>query len=130
MSQLNPLKEHDGATVHCVSVNKFMFKHGRITIPPALAVACDGYSDLSPNNQPYTIVDPPPHWARVQEITKGGDPAALRKYLKSWKTLPENERWWENVFTGPVEAQRVANLIFIQGIMSGMQGVRSAIPTK
>ncbi|KAJ7249423.1 hypothetical protein C8J57DRAFT_1723985 [Mycena rebaudengoi] len=111
MSQLNPLKEHDGG-------------HSPLRIP------CDGYSDLSPNNQSYTIADPPPHWARVQEITKGGDPAALRKYLKSWKTLPENERWWENVFTGPVEAQRVANLTFIQGIMSGMQGARSAIPTK
>ncbi|KAJ7210522.1 hypothetical protein GGX14DRAFT_625914 [Mycena pura] len=62
LGPLIPLKERDGATVHCVSINQFVFKQGRITVPPALALAFEGYSNLLPTSQPYTIAHPPPYW--------------------------------------------------------------------
>lgn len=127
LGRLVPLKEHDGATVHCVSINQFVFKQGRITIPPALALACDGYSNLSPNNQPYTLAEPPPYWPHVRKIVKTGGVKAIRDYMKSWKTIPEEERWWDTAFTGAIENQRAANLKLIQGVSNGMHGARSII---
>ncbi|KAJ7669412.1 hypothetical protein DFH06DRAFT_1125768 [Mycena polygramma] len=102
LGPLIPLKEHDGAMVHCVSINL-----------------------LSRDGRPYTVVQPPPHWSHVTKIIKGGGGKAMRNYLKSWKTVPEEERWWATVFAGPIETQRAANLALIQGISKGMQGARS-----
>ncbi|KAJ6572156.1 hypothetical protein B0H19DRAFT_937248, partial [Mycena capillaripes] len=127
LAPLIPLKEHDGAIVHCVSINQFVFKLGRMTVPPALALACDGYSNLSPNSQPYSLAEPPPHWPHVRKIIKAGGATAMRNYMKSWKTVPDEERWWVTAFTGPVENQRRANLAVIQGVSKGMQGARSII---
>ncbi|KAJ7167211.1 hypothetical protein C8R43DRAFT_984511, partial [Mycena crocata] len=127
LAPLAPLKEHDGATVHCVSINQFIFKQGRITIPPALALACDGYSNLALNGQSHGPSDPPPHWTRVKEIIKAGGSRALRKYMQSWKAVPEGERWWESVFTGSIEDRRARNLALIQGVWTGMQGARDII---
>jgi hypothetical protein len=35
--------EPDGATLHCVSISQLCFKHGRITVPPAIVLAGNGY---------------------------------------------------------------------------------------
>ncbi|KAJ3872271.1 hypothetical protein F5051DRAFT_456670 [Lentinula edodes] len=121
------LKEPDGATVHCVSINQFIFKQGRITVPPALALACEGYANLSLNNQKYSLTDPPPHWSHVKEVMKTGGAKALSNYMKSWKTVPEHNRWWKSVFNGAIEDQRAAHLSLIQGVWKGMQGARSII---
>ncbi|KAJ6470256.1 hypothetical protein C8R47DRAFT_1149159 [Mycena vitilis] len=127
LGPLVPLKEHDGAMVHCVSINQFVFKHGRITVPPPLALACDGYSSLSHDGRPYTVVEPPPHWHHVKKIIKDGGGKAMRNYMKSWKTVPEEERWWTTAFAGPIESQRAANLALIQGISKGMRGARNIL---
>jgi hypothetical protein len=37
-------REPDGATLHYVSVNVVVFKHGRITVPPPLVFAGEGFS--------------------------------------------------------------------------------------
>ena len=36
--------EADGATLHCVSVSVLCFKIGRITVPPAIVLAAEGFS--------------------------------------------------------------------------------------
>ncbi|KAJ7641545.1 hypothetical protein FB45DRAFT_825836 [Roridomyces roridus] len=119
-----PLKEPDGAVVHCVSINQFVYKQGPISVPPALALACEGYSNLSPSGKPHTLDDPPPYWSHVKKI---GDPKAIRKYMKSWKSVPEEERWWTTAFTGAVEDQRVANMALIEGVAKGVVGARSIV---
>ena len=40
----HPLALEDGTTLHCIAVSQLVFKHGRITIPPALGIALNGFS--------------------------------------------------------------------------------------
>jgi hypothetical protein len=74
--------ELDGATVHCVGVSVMCFKIGRITIPPAIAMACEGFtrrptpSDDGAPVAGYSATNPPPSWTkhaqklRSQKFTK------------------------------------------------------------
>nr|GAT42458.1 predicted protein [Mycena chlorophos] len=121
------LSEADGAIVHCVSINVFVFKHGRMTVPPALAMALEGYSGLNSQGTPYSAANQPPHLECVKKIKGNGGFGVLRRYIKSWKEMPEEERWWDGVFTGAVEEQRVANLALIHGVLTGMQNARSIV---
>ncbi|EMD32696.1 hypothetical protein CERSUDRAFT_87726 [Gelatoporia subvermispora B] len=60
--------EPDGATRHCVALSAMCFKIGRITVPPALALACDGFCapPLSTSDaESYSGTNPPPHWKHV-----------------------------------------------------------------
>ncbi|KAF8315868.1 hypothetical protein DL93DRAFT_2078596 [Clavulina sp. PMI_390] len=53
-----PLPE--GAVLHCIHVSSYCFKHGRITIPPRVALVVCGFGDARDG--------PKTKWERVQEI--------------------------------------------------------------
>ncbi|CAE6522710.1 unnamed protein product [Rhizoctonia solani] len=36
--------DDDGALIHCIAVSTYCFKHGRITVPPRVALAMSGFS--------------------------------------------------------------------------------------
>jgi hypothetical protein len=121
--------EPDGAIVHCIAISDMVMKIGRITVPPAIAIACEGFSRPSPNPAaPYSATNPPPHWESVQNIWRSGgeDGAeAMREFLSGgWKRVPEKQRWWNDALGGPVEARRLANLRMVQGVRGGMEGFR------
>ncbi|KAI5828736.1 hypothetical protein K523DRAFT_353189 [Schizophyllum commune Tattone D] len=122
-------EEDDGAIVHTVSVSQMCFKIGRITVPPALVFATNGFSQPAPDGDaPYSPENPPPHWATVQSIgvkAKGGSVKKMRDLLKGgWKEVPEAERWWEQALGGPVEERNKASLPAFQKIVGGMDAVR------
>lgn len=73
--------EPDGARVNCLSISELCCKLGRITIPPALVLACDGltvpptpsspkgfFDGSSPDVEEYSHENPPPHWEHVHRI--------------------------------------------------------------
>ncbi|TRM69960.1 hypothetical protein BD626DRAFT_392602 [Schizophyllum amplum] len=122
-------EEEDGAIVHTVSVSQMCYKIGRITVPPALVFATNGFSQPAPEGAaPYSRTNPPPHWATVQDLgakPKGGSVRKMRDFLKGgWKGVPESERWWEQALGGPVEERRKAALPAFQKIVGGMDAVR------
>ncbi|KZT67856.1 hypothetical protein DAEQUDRAFT_728628 [Daedalea quercina L-15889] len=121
--------EPDGATLNCVIVNALCFKIGRITIPPALALAVEGFTAPGTGSEPasYSVRNPPPFWEKVQEL-KGEDPMDLRKlqamYAGGWRAVPESERWWEQALAG-LEERRRAGMEVVGALRQGMEGVRS-----
>ena len=71
--------EPDGATADCISLNVMVFKHGRITIPPALGPAA-GASARRPRREPRYV----------------GAPWDARAYRGGWRAVPEgSKRWWD-----------------------------------
>lgn len=133
--------EPDGATVHCVSISELCCKLGRITVPPALALACDGLSAPPPTtsnadspNQVYSAENPPPHWEHVKRIRgtnwrwnakKGGEEGCmkeLRAFMENgWKKIGKAERWWEEAMGGVVEDQRKEGMKVVNAIRVGVQ---------
>ncbi|KAJ7453612.1 hypothetical protein B0H11DRAFT_2070495 [Mycena galericulata] len=118
--------EPDGAIVHCIAISDMVMKIGRVTVPPAIAIACEGFSKPSPNpSAPYSATNPPPHWERVRAIWKSGGAKAMRDFLSGgWKTVAEEDRWWDDALGGPVESKRRDNLNMVQGIRAGMEGFK------
>ncbi|KAH9921628.1 uncharacterized protein B0H18DRAFT_1086079 [Fomitopsis serialis] len=117
--------EPDGATLNCVIVNALCFKIGRITIPPALALAVEGF--CTPGEVQYSPSSPPPFWAEVQKL-RGEDPTDLRKlqklYAGGWRDVPEDQRWWEKALEG-LEERRKVGMEVVGALRRGMEGVRS-----
>ena len=126
IAQLVPTEEPDGATLHCISVSELCFKVGRITVPPALVFACEGFSGPPPSGaQPYTLANPPPHFLAAQSMQKKdlakGHLKTFQSFLKGgWRDVPPGERWWENAFGPEIEERRKKNLEAIYGITTGM----------
>ncbi|KAF7362518.1 hypothetical protein MVEN_00599600 [Mycena venus] len=118
--------EPDGAIVHCIAISDMVMKIGRVTVPPALAFACEGFSKPSPDpSAPYSATKPPPHWKHVQAIWKSGGAKAMRDFLSGgWKSVPEKEKWWDDALSGPVESKRLDNLKMVRGIRAGMEGFK------
>jgi len=109
----------DGAIVHCISVNEFVFKQGRITVPPAIALACEGYCAPSPSGSEYSIKNLPEHWSHVRSIMESGSISQF--FAGGWRRVVETQRWWEDALAG-VEETRSRNLALIKGIKKGMDG--------
>ncbi|KAJ7429803.1 hypothetical protein B0H11DRAFT_2211868 [Mycena galericulata] len=81
-------EEEDGAVVYTIVVSQLCFKHGRITIPPALVLAANGFyagdnseSLGNPNSNIISNADTdkdtnrtkrkaPPHWPTVRALTR------------------------------------------------------------
>ncbi|KAI0061346.1 hypothetical protein BV25DRAFT_1900560 [Artomyces pyxidatus] len=119
-AQLRGATEPDGAVVNCISVNECVFKHGRITVPPALVLAADGLC-AEPG---YSAAKPPPHWAEVHRLREAG---AMRAFLRGgWRDVPEGERWWEQALAG-LEQRRAANYALIRGVRDGLDGARGIV---
>lgn len=47
------------AVLHCISVSSYCFKHGRITVPPRVALVASGFGDATKGR-----------WTRLQELRK------------------------------------------------------------
>lgn len=110
-AQMKITEEPDGATLHCVAASELCFKHGRITVPPAIVLASSGFSIPAPSgSQPYSHSNPPPHWVKAQLFA----PRASRKYREflrgGWRDVPEGERWWVDALGGAVEERRSVNV--------------------
>ena len=118
----------DGVTLHCVAVSRICFKHGRITVPPPIVLACEGFSCRSPSGARYTSSSPPPHMKQVLALrapTHGGSPKKFVKFQSGgWRDVPEGDRWWEGALEGEIEPQRVQNLEILSGLSHGMEGAR------
>lgn len=121
-AQMKITEEPDGATLHCVAVSELVFKHGRITVPPAIVLASSGFCSPAPSgSQPYSHSNPPPHWAKTRELIA---PHASRKYREflrgGWRDVPEEERWWVDALSGSVEEKRKAN-VDVDGPMGALR---------
>ena len=103
--------EPDGATLHCVSVNVMVFKHGRITVPPALVLAGEGFGATQAQGAA----------ARARAVELGGK--GFRELCRgAWRAVPEGpERWWDTAMHGLEDRikQRVARVI---GVRVGLEG--------
>jgi hypothetical protein len=97
--------------VHCVSVNVMVFKHGRITVPPALVFAGEG---LGTTPEQGTLAR-----ERAMELGLRG----MRElYRGGWRTVPEGrERWWDEAMNGLEERieRRVGQ---VKGVREGLDG--------
>lgn len=129
-SQANML-EPDGATLNCVSIAEMCYKHGRITVPPGVVMACDGFH--VPSSEPgvvYSKTNPPPHWKEVQKIYEEGGMKGMSKFLRGgWRDVQPGEdgkRWFERAMGGSVEERRVRNLALVEGVKKGLEGAREA----
>ncbi|KAI0636075.1 hypothetical protein C8Q77DRAFT_613559 [Trametes polyzona] len=140
-AQLLERPEPDGAVLNCLAISEIVCKVGRITVPPALVFAMDGFCRKPPPGvegapQAYSAAHPPPHWERVREIR--GDahpglampgPAALKRlrdfYSHGWREVPEGERWWEDALGGEIEERRLKVLPAMQGLRRGMEEARA-----
>lgn len=148
------LREPDGAILHCVSISECCFKIGRITVPPGLVMACEGFtlppplsssssSSTSPSSslsdspnstfpsthppESYSHSNPPPHFEKVREMRKGHNLKPLREFMKGgWREVPEGERWWDTALGGEIEERRVANLELLEGVQRGMENAKTA----
>jgi hypothetical protein len=103
--------EADGAMVHCVSVNVMVFKHGRITVPPALVFAGEGLGTT------------PEQGIQARECAlKLGLRGMRELYRGGWRAVPEGgERWWDEAMDGLEERieRRVGK---VMGVREGVDG--------
>lgn len=130
-SQANML-EPDGATLNCIAVAEMCYKHGRITVPPGIVMACDGFSDSSMSGKAYSKTNPPPHWAEVQKLQEGGMKNMVKFLRGGWKDVEPGEdglRWFERAMGGSVEERRMRNLALVEGVKHGLAGARVASTT-
>ncbi|KAH9847502.1 hypothetical protein C2E23DRAFT_495197 [Lenzites betulinus] len=140
-AQLLERPEPDGATVNCIAVSELVCKLGRITVPPALVFAMDGFSRAPPaaaagDTAPkaYSHTNPPPHWGTVRALRGDAhagtlmpktDKALREFYARGWREVPEGERWWETALGGEVEERRLKALPSMEGLRRGMEAARS-----
>ncbi|KAJ7747132.1 hypothetical protein DFH07DRAFT_889281 [Mycena maculata] len=126
--------EADGAMLYTVTVEQFCFKQGRITVPPAVVLAANGFhaapsasASEPPSSTGARTAKPPmpPHWPAVRSLT--GSMRALAKfYAGGWKDVPAGERWWEDAFAA-CEEERKARLVPFVGAETSFEGTRSGL---
>ena len=103
--------EPDGATLHCISVNVLVFKHGRITVPPVLVLANEGFGATHAQGVA----------ARARAVQLGYK--GMRElYRGAWRTVPKGpDCWWDAAMHGLEDRieQRVAR---VTGVRIGLEG--------
>ncbi|KAF8604533.1 hypothetical protein BDV93DRAFT_605846 [Ceratobasidium sp. AG-I] len=103
--------DDDGALIHCIAVSTMCFKHGRVTVPPKIALAVAGFS--------LTKAGSKKNWERASGI-RAREAGAMGEYLRGgWK---EDERWWEP--SAEVDAERAKRVEVFSALMKGMDGLR------
>ncbi|KAF8604536.1 hypothetical protein BDV93DRAFT_507482 [Ceratobasidium sp. AG-I] len=107
------LKTHDtdGALIHCIAVPMMCFKHGRVTVPPKIALAVSGFSLSEAGSKK--------NWELANAIRARGT-GAMNGYLRGgWK---QGEKWWEP--SAEVESERARRVDILGKLMKGMDGLR------
>lgn len=123
--------EGDSEILHTLAVSQLCFKLGRITVPPALVLAMNGFCTPleEPGSPAYSHVVPPPHWAHVQSLLSlpnGGSPKAMRKLLVGgWKDVPNHDRWWDQALDGVTDKQRRFRLKALGQLRSGLESIKA-----
>ncbi|KAJ3923536.1 hypothetical protein F5877DRAFT_31275 [Lentinula edodes] len=103
--------------LHTVAVARCCYKLGRITVPPSVLMATNGYSGFSVESPPHTWT----HHARNLAL----NPRKLREFYKgAWRQDPT--RWWDSAMGagGPVEKKLKERLGICKQLFEGMDGVR------
>ncbi|KAJ8521906.1 hypothetical protein ONZ45_g1417 [Pleurotus djamor] len=128
------IEEPDGAILHTTTVSQVCFKFGRITVPPAIVMALNGFTgppladSKGVTGAAYSRTNPPPHWSIVQSLVfpaHGGSTKKVQALFKGgWKDVPAEQRWWETCFSGAIEEGRKERLVGLQGIRQGTEAVR------
>lgn len=123
------IPEPDGATLHCVAVSVMCFKHGRITVPPGVALACEGLCTPPEGGaQAYSHANPPPSWTQHAQALR--TEKNVKEYVKfvrgGWKEVPEGQRWWEEALGGEVERIRAERIGPLNGLVSGLAAARNS----
>jgi hypothetical protein len=116
--------ESDGAILHAVGISQICFKLGRVTVPPALVLAVNGFS-APPLGQgtPYSQGNPPPSWLKTKALMSNS-PRSLREFLKGgWREVPE-DKWWEEALSGSTEERRQEALKGMTELRSGIESAR------
>lgn len=128
IASLSARSEPDGATLHCVVITEVCFKVGRITVPPAVALASDGYCVRPPaseDRERYSLANPPPHMDKIRALKARGDFKPMQAFYRGgWRDVPEGERWWMSALGGEIEERRRLNLDLVCGVQRGMEGAR------
>jgi hypothetical protein len=103
--------EPDGATLHCISVNLLVYKYGRITVPPVLVLAGEGFGATHAQGAA----------ARARAVQLGHK--GMRElYRGAWRAVPKGpECWWDAAMHGLEDRieQRVAR---VTGVRLGLEG--------
>ncbi|KAF7337355.1 Peptidase A1 domain-containing protein [Mycena sanguinolenta] len=136
--------EPDGALLYTVSVSQLCYKQGRITIPPAIVLAANGFYAAPDGSNSNFITGmrgvPPPHWSTVRAVT-ASMPGLAKFYAGGWRDVPEGERWWEDAFAACEEERRARLVPFVgselenggmvdarkSGLSGGLEGVRRIV---
>ncbi|KAI0077165.1 hypothetical protein K474DRAFT_1596562 [Panus rudis PR-1116 ss-1] len=117
--------EPDGAILHCVAISECCFKIGRITVPPTLVLASEGFAS-PPSPSSYSHRNPPPHITHLRHYRSSQNLKSLMELMKGgWREVKEDERWWEKAFEGVVEQGRKRNLELVRGVHDGMENARA-----
>ena len=117
-------EEPDGATLYTIVISQVCFKIGRITVPPRIVFAVNGFTGVSG----HSLANPHPEWSEVERTTSGhlgGGAKKLKKFLAGgWRDIPESERWWDKPLGERIETQRVKNISLIEGLRKGLEKAR------
>ncbi|KAJ2918819.1 hypothetical protein MD484_g1588, partial [Candolleomyces efflorescens] len=137
--------ESDGSLVHTVVVTQLCFKAGRITIPPSVVLASNGFCQTAPTRGPSVLPyhlpctsssprsSPSPndhalHWPQVKQIASPLHGGSLKKlfafYSGEWRDVPEREKWWDSALGGYVEVRRSAALAQLARLKEGLECAR------
>lgn len=97
--------------MHCVSVNVVVYKHGRITVPPVLVLAGEGFGAT------------PVQGMRARERAMSLGLGGMRKlYRGGWREVPEgSERWWDEAMKG-LQERVDKRVLKVKGVREGLEG--------
>ncbi|PFH48797.1 hypothetical protein AMATHDRAFT_5480 [Amanita thiersii Skay4041] len=118
--------EPDGAVLHTVAVSQLCFKIGRITVPPSVVLAVNGFT----REPGYSCISPPPSFVKAKQLMSrpmGGNTKKLREFLKGgWKNLGEKgeEEWWVEPLAGELDERRRKGLEAMESLRRGVEGAR------
>ncbi|KAJ8509241.1 hypothetical protein ONZ45_g8576 [Pleurotus djamor] len=128
------IDEPDGAILHSTAVSQVCHKFGRITVPPALVMALNGFAGPAPAGSKeavdttYSRTHPPPHWPIVKSLmfpAHGGSAKKVKALVKGgWKDVPAEQRWWDTCFSGVVEERRKARLVELERVKQGTEAMK------
>lgn len=105
--------DDDGALIHCIAVSTYVFKHGRITVPPKVALAMSGFS--------LGEVGDRSNWTTASVI-RAQKPSPIRDFMRGgWKNV--EKKFWEP--SPEVEAERVKRVAALRQLTEGMDGLRA-----